>query len=415
MSDSQRLLASQGGIVIASMLTSALLARHLGVAMFGTYSGLVRWGVLLSSVISLSYGHGLAQEVASGRAPQLSRLWRGAVVVGVAVGAIAAVSLLVVSMALGLTGAGMYLYFSLGLPAAILAMYAQHLLRGVGDVRGFAANRATFPVLFLMAVGGWAMTPQASHATVGVLWSSAQWMTLAIVYLRVRRHGVRLTRERFIWRAPLGFGLSSHVAVVGRDVSQYVDQLILVAIGGVGALGLYVPGAAMAALVSAVGVSVTLMVQPEVAGAAPDRVGAVAWGAVLRSCGYALPLGIAVFGLSQVAILLMYGPDYSGSASIARPLALGMVCDVVTLAVVASLLGMGRPRIGSLLQAGLTICLAAAVLAGYQYSGGSALGAAYGVLVANAVGAVVAIVLLWRFTGRGLTPVRQGFAHAFGK
>ena len=216
-------------MVLLTAAPAVLIARQLGPDGVGAYATAARFCAVLLSFVSLSYAHGLAQLAAS-RSPELTGAWRGALLLSAPQALIAAGLLYLGAAVVGVGGGGeniLLMCFGLALLLQFPALSGQHILRGSGDFTGFNSTRLFSTLLFASACGVLSQWNSLSLETIGASWLTAQLLYAVLVWRRLVRRKITPTRPAELSYA-LRYGLHAHTGVFGRDISSYLDQLIVV-------------------------------------------------------------------------------------------------------------------------------------------------------------------------------------------
>lgn len=395
-SRSLSLLSSQAAITVMNFAASALIARSFGPADFGVYTGFNRVSVLALSFFSLSIGHSIAQFTST-REMGSSQLREASLRASLLLGPVSSLPVLFYAIAVGKEALFLGVFWALSMPVSMLGLFGLHQLRSAQSLKHFVVARMAAPGLWLCATATLVSVGSLSLSALGAAWLVSQMAYTSVVYLLLLRHRLQRETGPGSLRSLIKFGLGSHLAVVGRDVSPLVDQFVVLFLLGTTALGTYAPGATLAAVVSTAGISLTLTIQPSIArlGDAKDQATVIA----IRSASLAFLLGTtvaaAILLFSSVIVGLTYGPSFTDAVPIAQVMSVGALGDIVTMSIVAALLGLGLSAYASGVQLTSTIMVGTGAISSptlFDWSS-PALGAAVGATTGHLLGAVIAVIV----------------------
>jgi len=275
-------------------------------------------------------------------------------------------------------------------------------LQGLEDLRGcnvvMAAEEAAFlPAYVLGHLGGlrdgWLLVVSLLAADVVV--GAGTWLRVA---RRVRARGGRLTGrpDGRLAAEVVRFGLRSQVGGVVGLLNLRFDFLVLGALAGPAAVGMYAVASKYAEFLRLPALAVTWVTYPRVA-----RLGAASF--ARRARRLAPPLvGLGALGSVTLAVVavplfpVVYGSTFRGAVLPAVVILAGLIAEPAAGVASAFLLGAGRPRRNSaMLAVGLAVTLALDV---WWIPRHGAVGAAAASATAYLATDVLLLVGMWRLT-----------------
>lgn len=336
-------------------------------------------------------------------------------------------TILAVMGAGGLTGTAGWLVLSsfiqhFFLPAASVAVVAvagvtvatqlpvavgKACLQGMEDLRGcnavMAAEEAAFLPAYLVGRllglhGPWLLVLALLVADVVV--AVGAWLRIA---RRLHERGIRLRGrpERALGRRVVGFGLRSQVGGIVGLLNLRFDFLVLGAMAGTGAVGIYAVASKYAEFLRLPALAMTWVTYPRVA-----RLGAEGFAARGRRLVPPLVL-LGAAGALVLALLALplfpavYGVAFRSATWPAIIILGGLVAEPAAGVASAFLLGVGRPGLNStLLGAGLLVTLVMDVI---LIPAHGAVGAAGASAAAYLMADILLLATMWRLT-RGQRP-----------
>ena len=284
------------------------------------------------------------------------------------------------------------------LPVAV----AKGCLQALEDLRGcnvvIAAEEAAFLPAYLAGHllglrGPWLIV--AALIVADLLVAVGAWMRIAH---RVHHSGVRLggRADRGLSGRVLRFGLRSQVGGTVGLLNLRFDFLVLGAMAGPAAVGIYAVASKYAELLRLPALALTWVTYPRVA-----RMGASTFGP--RARALMAPLLAAGLGLAAALVLLvfplfpwLYGVQFRAAILPAVIILFGLVAEPAAGVGSAFLLGTGRPGLNSLLLgAGLVVTL---VLDVVLIPSHAAVGAAWASALAYLLTDILLVVVMLRMT-----------------
>ncbi len=297
-----------------------LVSRHLGREIFGQYTLILTWAVLFQTYANFGITECLAKEI--GREPEhgSAHFTHGLVLatgfaVAMALMAPAAWAMhypLEVRRAILLAGGTL-------LPAGILGACRGALLAGrqIEYMTAIAVveNLILLPLNVYWVLAGAGLLPiVATFVAAKVV---AAGLALAVVHARVSPLRLPLDRGLLarLWRVSAPFGIAAQMPAIRLDI------LLLSKMTSFGVLGLYSAGSKIAELLLVFPLAFYLTMLPRVANglaggaepAARDLKGPLAWYFAL-----VIPLGVAVIGLAEPILRLVYDVAFVVAAPVLR-------------------------------------------------------------------------------------------------
>ena len=344
----------------ATFLISVMLARILGVEGFGIYSYAMAWAVLLAIPALFGMETLTVRHVAAFLRLKAWGLLRGYLVRAFQTVTVASV---VIALAAGLVAASMaggtdtqmvaFWLAMLLVPLLALVRLAQATMRGLGHIGlGFVPELAVAPILVILMVGmgvwlrGAAFEPTWAVAMNVLATLAALVAGLLLLWRRLPRAlaGVNAAFDTRRWYAsalPLLFIGGSQV------INRQADIIMLGALQGPAAAGVYTVAARGAGLISFVLFAVTAAVAPRIAAlyAAGDLQGiqALATRTSRLILIFSLPLA-AAFILFGDMFLIIFGDDFAGGAAALAILSVAQVVNGAAGSVGACLTMTGHER-----------------------------------------------------------------------
>jgi O-antigen/teichoic acid export membrane protein len=324
-----------------TVLITLLLARVLGAAGFGFFSYAIAWAALLGVPAMLGLEQLVVRGVAAADAQNDTGRVRGLVTWSIRIIAVVSVVSAVIGGAIAELagvippGGEMALWVAMVLvPLTALVRVMQAAVRGLEHVlAGFAPELAVMPLLSLAFVGvavvlvgpGFdAVTAVFAHviaAVAGVL--AAMWLLLRRIPSRIR-HALPVVRQRewLMAAMPLLFITGAHV------INRQTDVVMLGALDGAAAAGIYAVAARGVQLIAFVTYAVNAPLAPRVAAlyatgdtVAVQRVVTTSARVVLA---VSIPLAVAFIVLGQW-LLSLFGTEFVAGFSALVILSLGQV------------------------------------------------------------------------------------------
>jgi O-antigen/teichoic acid export membrane protein len=351
-------IAARLGALGALLAASLLLARHHGAAVVGIYAllhvlpGLL--GTVTSSGLAVAAPYFLAQP--GGRDPRVP--WT-LVAMALAGGTLGAATWAAAAPVVGpLLFADVPVWLVAVAGAAVLTrlavISAKACSQGSDDLRGASGVILFEELLFLP----WYLVLTAAGASgplavVGGL-VAADVATAAGAWARLVRRGF------FAGAAPPSARLVRRVAAYGirgqaggliAQLNLRLDYVVLSALAGPAALGIYTIASKLAELVKVVGMALTYVLYPAFARQGPAGAAETAARLIPKAAAAtaiaALPLWLA----AGIAVPAVYGAAFDGAVTPARIILAGLVLEGAGAVITAYLYGAGRPGQNSIAMA----------------------------------------------------------------
>lgn len=186
-------------------------------------------------------------------------------------------------------------------------------------------------------------------------------VTIATTVRAIHRSGLHRPSLP-LGRSTVSYALRAHLGNIGGFMTARLDLMIIPAFLTASAVGLYSVATNVAAIIPTITGTFALMVLPAAA-----RSGKSSVRTVIKSLHLTLAISLAValvIGLlANVLVTLVYGDDFSDSATALRILLPGVVIDAATAVMVSGLLADGFPTRAALAAAvGLLVTVVGLVL-----------------------------------------------------
>jgi O-antigen/teichoic acid export membrane protein len=387
-----------------AMVAASFLAHRLGPVGMGEYQGVVRWASIWMIVGMLAFPQ--ASSYYSARAePRLVRL-----LVGNSLRSSFAQSFcLIVGGYLiapylfrspnGLLGARIYL---LCIPTNLVITYLAHIAIGRLDTHTFNVLRLIQAATFVVVVFPLALVLPTSVAPLTAAIAAAG---AAVVYTLVtfrKRSELGMDGNWALWRRTAAYGLVAYPGIVGRELSLFVDQLLIWILLPSQSLGFYAAAASGASVTSVASAAFFYLAQPETQNVLPGAVGEAGARMSRLTVILLLPLAIVLSLIMPWAIPIVYGPLFLPAIAAAQLLCFAGAIDGLVVSLAGAALGTGRPVINTGVQIASVATEVVLVLALVPHFGIT--GAAVATLVAYSTCAVALAIAISR--PLGISPSR---------
>jgi O-antigen/teichoic acid export membrane protein len=234
-------LAVQGLLLLLGLFTGIVTARMLGPTNRGELSFLVLIPTMLTVVGSLGTEYGVYylwhQEEGRFRSELLATCSAVSVVSGVAFGAL---GYAVVAMIEPQTGMLLRLLVGLSMPLAVANAILTMALMGSGRTRRYNASRIAGPGMFTCAIGVLWAVRDIGVASAYLAWFGSMVITVLTDIAMIFGLGTGKPRwDVQTARRSVAYGLRSCVGSAAQYGTLRLDQTMLAALAGNGAVGLY--------------------------------------------------------------------------------------------------------------------------------------------------------------------------------
>ena len=412
----------------ATVITTVVLARLMGLGAFGTYSWVVATVYLLTVPALLGVDRLLVREVAIYLGRGAHDLVRGLIrrsfqlVVGTCL-AIGAAVILAVLLAGPTTDAATLAALSIGvlaLPALALAWVAQYALMGmhrvvVGQIPELLLRPALLLVLVLLA--GVVMKAPIDAPLAAALFTGSAAAAAVVGLLLLRRRislSVPSHRPAYETRRWLGTALSLVTLGGALFVNSQVGTVMLGLLDSADSAGLYTVAQRGAMLVAFPLLALNAALAPTAArlwagGQVHELQRLVTFGtrAVFAA---SIPIALAFVLIGSSLLNLVFGAAFVAAAAALAILSVGQLANTATGSVTTLLMMTGHQRragIGIVIALGLNVILCI-VLIPSLHAAGAAIAAATGILVSNLIHTLMARSALGIDpTALGLSPRRS--------
>lgn len=342
------------------------LGRTLGKAGYGVFSYALAVAGVLAILVPLGWPTALMSFIARYTEDGRLGLLRGAVNMAYAV---TFLSTAVVSLALlGLSfwdAVPERLHVSLRYAALILLMLAfvglrRKALQGLGRVRGsLVPEEILLPLLVILGVYLLGVSTAGGALLVYFAAALAAFVLGGIWLWRAMPEGVRTAKPEYERRSWMAVALPMMFGGLSQTAMNRTDVLVLGALVGVEAVGIYGAAARIAAVNVFVLGAVNQLAAPMMArafhGGRPVQVGAILRRAMLWSAIGSLPLFLVMFLFPGFLLGLAFGPQFTEGAGLLRILALGQFINAATGPVGFALLMTGREKAFALTTAAVAV------------------------------------------------------------
>lgn len=331
---------------LIGIASRVLLTRGLGPDGLGQYTGIVLLPLLSAAFMTLGINVSAVHLVGSGR---LSPRDASSVAFSVPL----LTSLIAVPILAFLAPALSNRYLDgapvpalrvtlLALPAILLASCAGGVLQGVGRLRAYNAISLAGPVLSLGVLIVATLSGGVRLGSALAAWLVLQTAAaLVAVVLLARQTGLRIIPDRAAAGAMLRLGLLPYAANTLGLASRRVDSVVLLALLGTHALGLYSLASGMAELFWFAASAAAIALAPEVARRGKEDKGALTAATsrvVLIVMGGSL---LAWLVVDRRLIALLFGASFVPAAAPLRALFPAIVAASVEKVIVGDLTGRG--------------------------------------------------------------------------
>jgi len=296
----------------------------------------------------------------------------------------------------GLLGARIYL---LCIPANLVITYLAHVAIGRLDTHTFYVLRLIQASTFVVMVFPLALILPTSVAP---LTSAVVAAGVALVYTLVtfrRRNELGARGNWALWRKTASYGLIAYPGVVGRELSLFVDQLLISILLPTQSLGLYAAAASGASITGVASAAFFYLAQPETQNVLPSATGATGARMSRLTLVLLLPLAIVLSVIMPWAIPVVYGRSFQPAINAAQILCFAGALDGLVVTLGGAALGAGRPAINTGVQIASVATEIIFVLALVPHFGIT--GAAIATIVAYTTGAAALIIAISRPLGIG--------------
>jgi len=387
------------GLSLASVL---IMSRALGSEGRGEVAFLTTVAYLTSQLASL--GIQQANVNFAGRDPQRSPRLAGtsvvlAAVLGAAAAGIVALLIAAVPAAGGTSPAWLRALVLAAIPMLVLQVCLLHL--ALAQYLFSICNMAWLvpPVLNVTANGA-----LAAFGVLSVQWAVGVWLagqalaTLLLVWATIRRLGGFDRPQRPLAREMLAFGTKAHLGRVMLVGNYRVDQWILGAVAGPGALGVYSVAVAWSESLFFLPTAFSSVQRPDLVRATPGEARDQAARSFRHALLITIVLAVALVALAPFLCAVIFGEDFRGSIGPLRILALGAP-GIIALKLFGSALTAQRKPLRETAAIGLafgSILALDAVLIPHHEAGGASVASS----IAYTIGGVAAAAIFVKTFGR---------------
>jgi O-antigen/teichoic acid export membrane protein len=345
--------------LVVNLITGVLVARLLGTAGRGEIAAILTVTQMLGWLFSLGAAQAAAFHIArhprdGGRliSTWLILLVPVALIAGVGFGELLLPILFDAQSDEALRYAQLYIF-------SIVAYVILDFMYGVlsGDHDFIALNVLKFAIpgsIAVFYIGLWQLGEFTVETALISNVVATVAVTIATTMRAIRRCGLHAPSLP-LGRSTVSYALRAHLGNIGGFMTARLDLMIIPAFLTASAVGLYSVATNVAAIIPTITGTFALMVLPAAA-----RAGKTSVRTVIRSLHLTLGISVAValvIGLlANVLVTLVYGSDFSDSATALRILLPGVVIDAATAVMVSGLLADGFPaRAAAAAMAGMLV------------------------------------------------------------
>ncbi|MHB1431812.1 MAG: glycosyltransferase, partial [Streptosporangiaceae bacterium] len=367
-------LTTQGVLVALGLFTGIVTARVLGPAGRGELALIVLVPAIgtIAGSLGIEYGTYYLWHTSGGRLrPHL--LAAAAAVTAISGTVFGTAGFIIIRLLEPQAGARLGLLAAAGVPLSIanavltMALMAQH------RVTAYNLSRLAGPVVYAVAVAGLWRAGTLGVASAVLAWFASLLVTVTIdIVLVARSAGGRPLWDARVTRRSAGYGLRSYVGTLAQYGTLRLDQVLLVALAGNGALGLYYAAVSLGEFVLQIANNIGSAMMAKLGGRPRDDQRRLALTTVIL-------VGLSATGAA--ALLMAYG------------------ADVITLLLGRAYLP-GLPALRILLP-GSVLLAVARILNGYFIAVGEAQVFARASLASLAVTIVGSVALIPRYHASG--------------
>lgn len=336
-------------ILGTNLVTGIIVARALGPAGRGEIAAILTlvftatWLFSLGSMEALSY----RQSKQPRDAPQLIAMWLG-VSAAMSLIAIGVAELIVPVLFSAQTDTAVdlaRLYIPVVTFSLILTMF-NGILLGDQDFLAYNVIRLLYPAT--VAVGYLGCLVAGELTVEAALIVNAAGMAIgcgAAIVRCVGRHGLARP-HRALLRETLWYGVRAHGGSVAGFVNARLDLLILPAFLSAASVGLYSVATNVTSLIGTLTGTIAIFAMPVAARLQKGSARTVVR-TLHATLAIGLTLGLALALLANVAVELLYGPEFGGAVTALRVMLPGEILDACSVVLWAGLLAANRPFLSS--------------------------------------------------------------------
>jgi len=375
-------LGAQGGALAAVSVASLLVARIGGPAVVGEYALLrvLPWlfGVVFSCGLPTASAFFLAgPRAGAGRLRPTLAVMTGA---GAAAGALAWLACAVPFQALFFRQlpAWLIMVMAVTVVTQLITVTAKGCCQGSGDITGanlvIVAEELWFIICYpavLLLLGD----PGAGAVAAALIASGVLAAATGLLRLRQRRFYAGWGRpSASLARRVAAFGGRGQLGNMLWLTNLRFDFLLLGALAGPAALGIYAVASKFAELMRLVPTAINYVLYPRFAGLSNEQATAAARRLLPRAAGLTVIMTPLVAGLSLVALPVLYGRAFHAAVLPAEIIIAGLSIEGAAAVASAFLLGSGRPGLNSVgmgVGAVITVTLDLILIPRYGALGGA--------------------------------------------
>ncbi|MFQ5879772.1 MAG: oligosaccharide flippase family protein [Dehalococcoidia bacterium] len=366
---------------LLALVAAVFLARALGPEGRGSLVAFVVAATIAYAVVNMGVNEASIYFVGSKRLPAPTVAANGLLMAAVAglVGLLLVVAGVVIAGDRLALGGLPYWTFPLALSLLSTVRLGQAVLQGANRILAMNAVRLAEALARLLAVAllAWAGALTLSSA-VGAWLASLALATFLVVVLLGRGHLPQPLAFAFQPKSLLpqfAFGAKTQVRLVAEVVGSRFDLLLLLALAGTGAVGVYAVAIALSEGIRIIANSAATVLTPHLMRVEAQRAGEVAalvarTAVLLTACATG-----AVASVAPVAIPRLFGPEFSGAVVPLFWLLPGVVAHGASRILGSYFFAVGKPLIGSyvtLVRLVAQVALGSALIPAFGVTGAAA-------------------------------------------
>jgi len=339
---------------VLALIAVSIVARRLGPTGTGEYQSVIRWTSIWMVLGMLGFAQASSYFASRVKDEHIRTLVGNAIRTTLAQSAFVVVAGYFIapyvwrSSATVLSARIFLIYVPLNLVTTCLALIALGRL----DTRVFNTFRLIQGAGFAGIVATLILIKPSSAAPLAATVVAACFALAYLLLVFRERSQLGIGWGAPLWKSTAKYALLASPGLVGRELSLFVDQLLISLLLPTHFLGLYAAGVSAASVIGIASAAVFYLAQPEVQNSAPGT--AAETSAIMSRLTVAvlLPMAIILTILMPLAVPIVYGPAFAAAVGPAQILCFAAATDGVVAAVAGGALGTGRPLLGTVAQVG---------------------------------------------------------------
>ncbi len=349
MKDVLKAFLTTGVVQIVNILSGIMLARILLVEGRGELAAATLWPTVVAALGTLAIHESITYHLSRKTAPENTVLFSALVLVaGLSVLA-SAVAFITVDVALAgyksdvVTAARYCIAF---IPLNYAGLCLVGMFQGAMRLDDWNILRAFVHVAYTVLIGlfylaGWG-TP------VGMVFAMllANGLLIVVAMVRAAPRGWLRPSRPLVVREVAGFGLRAHAGSVVQALAERVDQMFISVMIGSTGLGLYVVAVTVARLVAVPAATLSSLALTKIANGITPVARQDLFALYLRvTLALVLPAMVLVMGFAGLILSIFFGPAFAAAKPVAMVLAVAMFLLGFKLVLAAGFKGLGRPLV----------------------------------------------------------------------